>query len=468
VEQILGRVLRLPNATPKAKAELNCAYAFVTSDRFMAAANTLKEALIASGFEKMDANQLVGTFTDPQLPLGTGRLFTGQGETVTQAPEMELLSPALQEKLVYDPVARTISLVGAVDAAEAEEIEAAFPKPEDKKAVRILYQTRKARVTPQPLEESREPFVIPGLAIRRGEQVQMFDEEPLLEVPIDLAECSDEIPEDCYPGNLPRASDGARIDVTEEGKIDIDFEDEVHAHMENLWREDDWSVVSLSVWLDRHIKHVDLGKPQFDLFVHRVLTFLTENRKWEIGALGRQRYKLATGVQRYVDRLRQTHRNGVYQKFLLGTEMECLEVTPAKVFTLTDAQYAPSTCHHGIQFNRHAFLRVGGMNDLEVECARFLDIHKMVKRWVRNVDRRQESFWLQPPGDKFYPDFLALLNDGRYLVVETKGEHLFSNDRSKQERMVGDLWEERSRGNCLFVMPKNDDWAAIETKMRAN
>jgi type III restriction enzyme len=86
-----------------------------------------------------------------------------------------------------------------------------------------------------------------------------------------------------------------------------------------------------------------------------------------------------------------------------------------------------------------------------------------VEVWVRNLERRVDSsFWLQTSTDRFYPDFVALLNDGRILVVEFKGEHLWSNDDSKEKRAVGELWAERSNGKCIFVMPKGKDWSAIE------
>lgn len=86
-----------------------------------------------------------------------------------------------------------------------------------------------------------------------------------------------------------------------------------------------------------------------------------------------------------------------------------------------------------------------------------------VEVWVRNLDRRPESsFWLQTATDRFYPDFVALLKDGRVLVVEYKGEDRWSNDDSKEKRAVGELWADRSGGRCLFVMPKGKDWKAIE------
>jgi len=61
----------------------------------------------------------------------------------------------------------------------------------------------------------------------------------------------------------------------------------------------------------------------------------------------------------------------------------------------------------------------------------------------------------------FYPDFVAELTDGRILVVESKGEHFWSNDDSREKLALGELWAQRSGGRCVFVMPKGRDFAAI-------
>lgn len=102
----------------------------------------------------------------------------------------------------------------------------------------------------------------------------------------------------------------------------------------------------------------------------------------------------------------------------------------------------------------------------EFECAVFLDTHPRVWYWVRNLPRRDYSFWLQTSTDRFYPDFVALLNDGRILVVELKGGHLWGSPDSEEKRKLGELWAERSGGSCLFVMPKGKDWSAIEALLQ--
>ena len=86
-----------------------------------------------------------------------------------------------------------------------------------------------------------------------------------------------------------------------------------------------------------------------------------------------------------------------------------------------------------------------------------------VKFWVRNLARKATSFRLQTSKDWFYPDFLCQLNDGHSLVVEYKGEHLFADAEDK--RAVGAIWEGRSGGKCLFVMPEGMDLGKITRKL---
>ncbi len=67
--------------------------------------------------------------------------------------------------------------------------------------------------------------------------------------------------------------------------------------------------------------------------------------------------------------------------------------------------------------------------------------------------------------DWFYLDFICLLHDGRVLAVEYKGNHLVGNDDSGEKRAVGEVWESRSKGRCLFIMPDGTDLEAIRRKV---
>ena len=112
------------------------------------------------------------------------------------------------------------------------------------------------------------------------------------------------------------------------------------------------------------------------------------------------------------------------------------------------------------QFKKHYYpviedLRVDGEEFL---CAQAIDANSQIKHWVRNLVRRNEaSFQLPISTGRFYPDFVAELNDGRLLVVEYKGDVYKTNDDSKEKIAVGQLWAERSKGKCLFLMAVEAD-----------
>src|SRR5690606_14012186 len=59
LEQILGRVLRMPIVTRKQHEELNRAYAFAISTNILAVATTLRDGLVHAGCERQDAQDLM-------------------------------------------------------------------------------------------------------------------------------------------------------------------------------------------------------------------------------------------------------------------------------------------------------------------------------------------------------------------------------------------------------------------------
>lgn len=93
-----------------------------------------------------------------------------------------------------------------------------------------------------------------------------------------------------------------------------------------------------------------------------------------------------------------------------------------------------------------------------------------MKFWVRNLERQPvASFWLPTSTDRFYPDFVAQLNDGRILVVEYKGAHLFNGDDAKEKRTIGEVWAAASKGRCRFVMVTDTALAgkSVSAQLRA-
>jgi type III restriction enzyme len=204
-----------------------------------------------------------------------------------------------------------------------------------------------------------------------------------------------------------------------------------------------------------------------------MLTLLTEKCGLTLEQLTAHRYKLSQASQRKVEACRKKAQGEVFDGLVLPKGP--LVVSNEGVFTFPPDCYPCNTSYPASRhFRNHYYPLVGEMKNEgeEFECARFLDNLPEVQFWVRNLSgpgREKTSFWLQTSTDKFYPDFVCKLKDGHRLVVEYKNKTDWSNDDSKEKRKLGELWEARDPGDCIFYMPKGStDVPTIREKIKAS
>jgi type III restriction enzyme len=83
IEQIIGRVLRLPQARRKETPALNRAYAFATSNNFASTARALEDALVeGNGFNPLEARDLIVTPAGKQGALDLPAILTTPPKTL--------------------------------------------------------------------------------------------------------------------------------------------------------------------------------------------------------------------------------------------------------------------------------------------------------------------------------------------------------------------------------------------------
>ena len=240
---------------------------------------------------------------------------------------------------------------------------------------------------------------------------------------------------------------------------------ELHQQITMLHEESGWTKPTLVNWLDRQIPHSDITRTQATLYIKRIVDYLIKQRGFTIEELAARKFHLRDQIAEKIGIQRQIKSKECYNKRLFSTEAKEIEVSPELCFTFKDGQYAPNWYYEGnFQLPKHFYPVIGELKSEgeEFECAHFIAHLDSVEYWIRNLERRPDtSFWLQTSTDRFYPDFVVKLNDGRILVVEYKGEHLWSNDDSKEKRAIGELWADRSDGKCLYIMHRGKDFSAI-------
>jgi type III restriction enzyme len=309
-----------------------------------------------------------------------------------------------------------------------------------------------------------EKFAIPMLAVRIDKELELFDDQ-FREVPWKLSSCDAALSEQDF--SLHRGDERiANIDVTKEGKIEYSFISELQKQLNLFDIHGPKSEAELTIWLDQNIPHPDITQTEASLFIGKMIRLLVEYRGFSFEELILNRWRLRDTAEQAISHHRRQVIEQAYQRMLLPEFETPIEVDPTFCFLFDNIRYPANRYYDGaFRPKKHYYLNTGYMNGEEAECAAFIDGLEEVEYWVRNLEREDYSFWLPTSTDKFYPDFVVQLKDGRILVVEYKGADRWSDDDSKEKRLIGEVWEKRSSGRCLFIMPKGKDFNAIRQKI---
>jgi len=468
VEQVMGRVLRMPRATRKRDDALNHAYAFVTSEGFVEAANALTDALIDSGFDPYEARVNVKPHTEPTLPMDLP-LWNSVVEVLAGVPTLEAVPEAVREHLTAGPAKTAIGTgAAAVDATEIryqgppisrgdEEAWALGVGSEDEKKLvtRLARKTRNEDAWPAALGER---FRVPCLAVRQGTQLELFEDQ-FNEGYWRLSDGDPQFSEDEFNlGGGPRT--GAEIDV-DQGRLSWhSFTDDLHQQLLYLDAHGPRTKAELVVWLDRRTSDRYVTQSDAVAYIGKVLDDLLERRGFTIEQLVAHRFRLRDALIERMRHLRRAAAARAYERMLLPDCETPLEVSPEVCFSFPLKQYPAPVIYDGpATFHKHYYELPAAMNKEEAACAAFIDALPEVEYWVRNLQRDGYAFWLQTATDKFYPDFVAKLTDGRFLAVEYKGAHLATTTDTEEKGTLGSLWEARSNGLCLFRLVTKADMA---------
>lgn len=466
IEQLLGRVLRMPYARRRENEALNRAYAHVSSPRFGEAARSLHDTLVEKmGFEpdEADMNLEVRQAALPGFP--EGGLFAPRVpvliETLDRAPDFSGLDSAITERVKVEERADgtvAVSVTGDIPEELEKRLVAATANTEKKEGLRAAVRRHRiAHSKSLSPYERGEQFAVPRLFLNVQGELQFPEEEVVLDLAgWNLIE---------WPAELS-ASEFSIRENAERFEVDIQGERVVYSHLDQSIQLElgllklDMTDLQLSRWLDGQCRDDFIGQAKRLEFCRKLVSYLMAAQKIPLNDLVRFKYQLAKAVKEKIAAHRRAAYAKGFQTFLFAPEAK-VETSAADNFRFDNRPYpAASSYQGGYQFKKPFFVPVGELEAKgeEFDCAQVLDTLQEVKHWMRNLSGRPAtSFWLPTSTDRFYPDFVAELNDGRVLVVEYKGGMLADSPDTKEKKNIGELWAEKSGGKCLFLMAEKKD-----------
>lgn len=93
------------------------------------------------------------------------------------------------------------------------------------------------------------------------------------------------------------------------------------------------------------------------------------------------------------------------------------------------------------------------VNGFELRVIEKVESLPNVKWWHRNIDRNE--FCINGYINH-YPDFIVYTNSGKIVLIETKGAHLTSNDDSKMKAELGKVWQSQAGPQFRYYMVTED------------
>ncbi len=486
VEQLLGRVLRQPDASHRQARALNQSYAFVVSRNFAETASALRDRLVSgAGFERREVTDFVTAAKPEQMRLDmdgyAGRVVVHPvAITLTEKPDLKGVPKLIRDKVKWDGKRNTLTINAPLSEDETETLKNTVTSESAAAAIVEAAEVSRTKAIEffQTPAELGEHLQIPQLALFVQGELQMFDDPEVLEYPWDLS------PYDAAPTKDDLSALGAGLKVSEGGEIDIDagsgkvisrFLPDLQRDLGLVYEPENWDEVRLATWLCRNLAEPSLTHASKQAFVAAWLTKLMRADRFSLARCNLQKFLIRNRLETRIHELRKQAICKAFQQVLFADDAASrVAVNESYLFDFHPYAYSPSRDYDGrfghFDFRKHFYGRIGDFDSKEeFECACWLDTQAQKGRiqfWVRNLVRREGcSFFLQKADGRFYPDFLCKLPESDsgispILAVEYKGADRWVS--AEDDRLIGGLWAELSDGMCSFVMIKDKNWESID------
>jgi type III restriction enzyme len=448
VEQLLGRVMRMPYAKRRGVPALNRAYAFVLSKTFGEAAAALVNKLKNKGFDDGDVADAI------ELRYTEDSGFFGRYELDRVDLDEPLSVAEVPETIKTENGGKTIVFTPETTEADVESIVKNVP-PKIAEEIRWKFSNcRWTNAAPPPARMGAK-FRVPRMMVELQGEFELADPDRIFEEYdwniIDFADPK----MDEREFNIGPQGAGFVIEIDGRGlKFGPSGEQPSLPGID----VETWTAANLVAWLDRALRQEDIPQPKNLEWLRRAVDYLVATRGISLSALMPAKRALAGKLEAKIEKARGDARKQAFQTALFKRESRVM-LDFDNGFEFFENIYDGEAWYRGnYRFQKHYLGPVkvpafdGKADGEEFQCAQAIDNIPRVKYWLRNVSKHKNSFWLPTSTDKFYPDFVAELEDGRILVAEYKGAHLIGNEDTKEKNMIGELWEKQSGGKGLFLI----------------
>ena len=316
VEQILGRVLRMPYAKRRKEPDLNRAYAHVSRTSWPNAVKQLHDRLVEMGFEDSEADAFIEKVPELGLTGGaTNPLFAAAPPPtvvdLTEDLSAFALSPDEQAAVTIEKTEHGSRLIftGNVADATVARLAAAVKSADARASLEGEAKRHKAvwKLHVSPAQRG-VPFRVPQLCFMFDGELALAEKDTFLDASgWSLLDYPAEISEADF--RLTETGVQWEIDLSAAGQVTEKFVGEAEQYNLDLV-DTGWTNNQLCRWLEGKTRQQDITQPVMLEFVRRALAYLIERRALPLTALVRWRFILAKALAQKISQHRVKGEHG--------------------------------------------------------------------------------------------------------------------------------------------------------------
>ena len=462
VEQILGRILRLPHTSQHTQSALNMSYVLTSSNDFNNTVAHIVKGLNSAGFS--DKDYRIGESAKPQVPEQPAEQITlpdQQGCPEMEPPletaeddfsgldgksigaELERRREQAQTPETAPKADTMLDAAAEVEKAYTDAIQQTDNDPMmDNLPWEVRDKVKSFQVNPQ-FREDIETLQIPQFFLKVEQSLftdgsfELLDKEMLAEgftlkgkaYDIDFAAADDEIREIDVreqDGGLPKVfkMESAEQRYFKEWFNNLPPESRVRQCKEMMFNQlnklNMVDAAELKAYIDRIVSDMD---------------------KAQLAAMEKAPLGYAAKIRAKIETLLESHYRENFERWLETERIVC------KPYFRLRPSIHPATYTDIYAHSLYA-AEDGDMNKLEQKLIVELTALPNVRWWHRNIARQDFAI---NGFIKHYPDILIMTQSGKLICAETKGEHL-KNDDSREKIALGQAWRTAAGKNFRYYM----------------
>ena len=462
VEQILGRILRLPHTSQHTQSALNMSYVLTSSNDFNNTVAHIVKGLNSAGFS--DKDYRIGQSAKPQIPEQPAEQITlpdQQGCPEMETPletaqddfsgldgksigaELERRREQAQTPEIAPKADIMLDAAAEVEKAYTDAIQQTGNDPVmDNLPWEVRDKVKSFQVNPQ-FREDIETLQIPQFFLKVEQSLftdgslELLDKEMLAEgftlkgkaYDIDFAAADDEIREIDVreqEGGLPKVfkMESAEQRYFKEWFNNLPPESRVRQCKEMMFSQ-----------LNK-LNMVDAA--ELKAYINRIVDDMD---KAQLAAMEKAPLGYAAKIRAKIETLLEAHYRETFDKWLETERIVCM---PS--FRLPTSIHPASNT--AIYARSLYTAEDGDMNKLEQKLIVELTALPNVRWWHRNI--AHQGFAING-FIKHYPDILIMTQSGKLICAETKGEHL-KNDDSREKIALGQAWRTAAGKDFRYYM----------------